>query len=453
MVVFGLDKKKLFKENKMKKILFFILILISLIVSACSSKPTPIPEATPTETVAITEEVNPIETEETASSGVNSVTTSEVITTEQTNIEPPSSIDSKDPIKVGWYGPLSGPAASVGVCGERAVKLAISQINANGGILGRQIELVEYDDEGTAENAVKLVTRLIEQDKVVGIVGSHLSAAVLATSRINETAKIIQIGTGTSNIWTNIGLKYTFRGSANSTFFNKTIYEAMEKMGATKIATINAETEYSQSATNMVVSFIEAGGKMKVVAQEQCTTGDTDYSGQITKMLAAEPDGVWVIAGGEDVGKIVRQLRMKGYEGFIYGIEPMADKQLKEIAGEYANDVIFSCLYFVPDTVEDAQTPIEQDFLADYEKEYNELPVSEVAYRAYDAMNILAQAIENANSTNGDDIRNAILTNKFEGIAGTFDFSDESGDGILAGNTFINNKGKTIMLSDYLAEK
>ena len=88
---------------------------------------------------------------------------------------------STDPIKVGWYGPLSGSAASVGTSGETAVKLAVSQINAAGGILGRPIELVEYDDQGNTEVSVRNVTRLIEQDHVVGIVGSHLSAAVLAT--------------------------------------------------------------------------------------------------------------------------------------------------------------------------------------------------------------------------------------------------------------------------------
>ena len=81
-------------------------------------------------------------------------------------------------IKIGWYGPLSGSAASVGTTGNMATKLAIKQINENGGILGKQIELMEYDDQGNTETSVKNVTRLIQQDQVVGIIGSHLSAAV-----------------------------------------------------------------------------------------------------------------------------------------------------------------------------------------------------------------------------------------------------------------------------------
>lgn len=360
---------------------------------------------------------------------------------------------SADTIKIGWYGPLSGSAASVGVSGETAVKLAVKQINEAGGVLGKQVELVEYDDQGSSEVSVKNVTRLIEQDQVVGIVGSHLSASVLATSAINEEAEIIQMGTGTSDIWTNIGLSYTFRSTVCSSLFNQGCYDSMVTMGATKIATLSAETEYAQLATQTVVDLIEADGVMTVVAQEGYTSGDTDFSGQITKMLAAEPDGVLLNGGGEDLGKIVKQLRMQGYEGYIYGIESLADQQTLELVGEYADDVIFSCCYFVPQNIEDALSDAERDFLTAYEAEYGELPVSEVAYRAYDGMNILCQAIELAGSTDGPAIREALMSNTFTGIAGTFDFSDGSGDGITSGTTYIIQDGKIITLDTYLANQ
>lgn len=360
---------------------------------------------------------------------------------------------SADTIKIGWYGPLSGSAASVGVSGETAVKLAVKQINEAGGVLGKQVELVEYDDQGNTEVSVKNVTRLIEQDQVVGIVGSHLSASVLATSAINEEAQIIQMGTGTSDIWTNIGLSYTFRSTVCSSLFNQGCYDSMVTMGATKIATLSAETEYAQLATQTVVDLIEAGGVMTVVAQEGYTSGDTDFSGQITKMLAAEPDGVLLNGGGEDLGKIVKQLRMQGYEGYIYGIESLADQQTLELAGEYADDVIFTCCYFVPQNIDDALSDAERDFLTAYEAEYGELPVSEVAYRAYDGMNILCQAIELAGSTDGPTVRDALMSNTFTGIAGTFDFSDGSGDGITSGTTYIIEEGKIITLDTYLANQ
>lgn len=353
-------------------------------------------------------------------------------------------------IKIGWYGPLSGSAASVGTTGNMAAKLAVKQVNEADGVLGKQIELIEYDDQGTTETSVKNVTRLIEQDKVVGIVGSHLSAAVLATSDINEEAKIVQFGTGTSDIWTNIGLKYTFRPTVCSALFNQACYDSMVTMGATKIATLSAETEYAQLATETVVGLIEESGQMEVVDQEGYTSGDTDFSGQITKMLAAGPDGVLLNGGGEDLGKIVKALRMQGFEGYIYGIESLADQQTLELAGEYADGVIFSCCYFVPQSIENALSDAEKDFLTAYQAEYGELPVSEVAYRAYDGMNILLQAIEIAGSTDGDAIREAVLNNKFSGIAGEFDFSDGSGDGITKGVTYAIDHGEIVTLETYL---
>ncbi|HJB16464.1 MAG TPA: ABC transporter substrate-binding protein [Candidatus Blautia excrementipullorum] len=372
-------------------------------------------------------------------------------TAEETSTEGTSG-DSSDTIKIGWYGPLSGSAASVGTTGDQAARLAVKQVNEAGGVLGKQVELIEYDDEGVTETSVRNVTRLIEQDNVVGIVGSHLSAAVLATSDINEEAHVVQFGTGTSEIWTNIGLSYTFRPTVCSALFNQACYDSMVTMGATKIATISAETEYAQTATATVVNLIEEGGVMEVVDQEGYTSGDTDFSGQVTKILASGADGVLLNGGGEDLGKIVRALRMQGYEGYIYGIESLADQQTLELAGDYADGVIFSCCYFVPQSVDDALTDAEHDFLVAFQEEYGELPVSEVAYRAYDGMNILLQAIELAGSTDGDDIREAILSNTFTGIAGEFDFSDGSGEGITSGTTYVIDKGKIVTFDSYLEE-
>jgi len=353
-------------------------------------------------------------------------------------------------IKIGWYGPLSGSAASVGTSGETAVKLAVKLWNENGGLLGKQIELVEYDDEGNYETSVKNVTRLIEQDEVAAIIGSHLSSSVLATSDISEEAQIIQFGTGTSEIWTNIGLSYTFRPTVCSALFNQDCFKSMQTLGATKIATLSAETEYAQTATATVVGLIEATDGMEVVAQEGYTSGDTDFSGQITKMMAAGPDGVLLNGGGEDLGKIVKQLRMQGFEGYIYGIESLADQQTLELAGEYADGVVFSCCYFVPQTPEAALSDAEREFLDAYVAEYGDVPVSEVAYRAWDGANILFEAIELAGSTDSDAIREAVISNPFSGIAGDFDFSDESGDGIVSGTTFYIDKGTITTLDKFL---
>jgi branched-chain amino acid transport system substrate-binding protein len=358
-----------------------------------------------------------------------------------------------EPIKIGMYGPLSGPSASVGTSGQAGVKVAIKEINAKGGVKGRPIELIEYDDQQNTETSVKVVTRLVQQDKVAAIIGSHISGSIFATTEITETAKIIQLGAGTSPIWTNQGFNYTFRGTARSDLFNKDTYEVMKRMGATRVAIISAETEYAQTGIENIVKMIDAEKKMQVVDKEGYTTGDTDFSGQIAKMLNAKPDAVIPYGGGEDLGKIVKQLRQKGYTGYIYGVESLADRQTLEVAGEYADDVFFSCAYFVPGSIEEALSPIEKHFLELHQQEYGKLPVSEVAYRDYDGMHILAAAMANAKDLSGDAIREAILKNKYTGIGGTFDFSDESGDGLFNSQTFVYSGGKAMLLEDYLKSK
>ena len=107
-----------------------------------------------------------------------------------------------------------------------------------------------------------------ESDKVTAIIGSHISGSILATVDISEAAKVVQIGSGTSPICTNIGLKYTFRGTACSDQFNIDCYKSMETMGATKIATLAGETEYAQTAAGTIHDLVKDGGKREVVAQD-----------------------------------------------------------------------------------------------------------------------------------------------------------------------------------------
>ncbi|MCC8025103.1 MAG: ABC transporter substrate-binding protein [Clostridium sp.] len=364
-----------------------------------------------------------------------------------------SEAPSGDTIKIGFYGPLTGASSVVGVEGQKAVQLAIKEANEAGGVNGRQLELISYDDAQNTETSVKVVTRLVESDKVTAIIGSHISGSILATVDISEAAKVVQVGSGTSPIWTNIGLKYTFRGTACSDQFNIDCYKSMETMGATKIATLAGETEYAQTAAATIHDLVEEGGKMEVVAQENFTTGDTDFSGQIVKIIAAGADGVYVVGGSEDMGKIVKQLRQKGYEGYIYGIEPFGAPDAKSVAGDAFDDIVFSCCYFVPDSVEEASSDIEKEFLEKFVAEFGALPTSEVAYRDYDGTNILIEAMRSAGSLDGDSIREAILNLKYTGIGGDFDFSADNGEGLSTGNTFIAIEGKVQVLDEYLKNK
>ncbi len=354
-----------------------------------------------------------------------------------------------DAIKIGLYTPLTGTSAMVGTQEKMGVDLAVKQINENGGVNGKQFTVIAYDDQLNAEQAVKAVTRLIQTDKVNAIIGSMSSGNIMATADMVEEAQILEIGAGTSPLWTNCGYEYVFRGTQNSASFNTGIVEEMTTVGATRLGTLISSTEY---ATNGWADIKEqlAGTGIEIVMETNYMAGDTDFSGQITKLVNAGLDAVLVYGGTEDFGIQCKQLRQLGYEGYIYGPETFASPDVREVAGDAANGVLFACGYVIPDAVEDAATPEEKAFLEAFVAEYGEMPVSDTAYRGYDSMMLLAKVFETAASMEGPDMRQALLNVDYTGIGGKFDYSDGSGDGLAACNLFAIVDGKNIPFETFL---
>jgi branched-chain amino acid transport system substrate-binding protein len=147
----------------------------------------------------------------------------------------------------------------------------------------------------------------------------------------------------------------------------------------------------------------------------------------------------------------VKQLRQLGYKGYCIGCESFASPRIREIAGEAANGVVFASTYVVPDTIEEAINDIEKNFLIAYEQKFGELPKGECAYRGYDAIMILEEAIKSAKSLKGSDIRDAIENiTGLEGLAGNFNFKGNKGNGINGIRIYITYNGKNISFDEYL---
>ena len=363
-----------------------------------------------------------------------------------------SAAESSDSIKIGLYTPLTGSSALVGTQEQNGVDLAAKQINANGGINGKQVTVIAYDDQLNAEQAVKAVTRLIETDKVDAIVGSMSSGNIMATADMVEEAEILEIGAGTSPSWTNCGYQYVFRGTQNSASFNTGIIELMTTMGATKLGTLVASTEWATNGWAQIKPALD-NTDIEVVLETDYMAGDTDFSGQVTKLVNAGLDSVLIYGGTEELGIICKQLRQNGYEGYIYGPETMSPVEVREVGGDAANNSFFACGYLIPDTIEEAANDAEKAFLEAYVEEYGEMPISDTAYRGYDSMMLLAKVFETAKSTSGPDMREALLNVDYTGIGGKFDFSDGSGDGLESCGLFAIQGGKNIPFDTYLASK
>jgi branched-chain amino acid transport system substrate-binding protein len=356
-------------------------------------------------------------------------------------------------IKIGLYGTITGPNALAGEMLEKGGQLAVNQINAAGGINGRQLKLVVYDDKSNPEGAVKAVTRLVDVDKVIAIAASNSSPNILATTQITEAAKVIQVGGGTSPSYTNAGFKYLFRGTANGNLPNATCVAAMKDMGVKSIGILSVASEYGTSGIKSFKDLMGSG--IKVLAEEVYQTTDTDYTGQIAKILNAKPDAVLIFGMTNESALAIRQFRRNGFEGFIYGPESLGVPAIINVAGEAANNTIFGSGAVVPASPADANSDVERKMLEAFVAAYGAMPVSDVVYRGYDSVMLIADALRAAGDIkNPDSIRDAFLKIKDrELIAGVYDFTDGSGDGLDSARAYVIHNGKNVLYGNWKANR
>lgn len=424
----------------MKRVLAAVLAAsLALSMAACAQKTdTPAPEAKGTDQAAAAATEAP---KDDAAKG------------EEKKDDAAAPAASGDVIKIGHFGPLTGAISASGQYAEKGLRLKVKQINEAGGINGKQLELIAYDDKGTAEAAVKAATRLIDEDKVTAIIGSQLSGNIQAAGERVEAAKVPLVGTGVSPVWLSNGWTYLFRALSNSTGGAAPLAEAMKQLGSTKVATIVYQDEGSMSAAKQVVEAMKAAG-IEITDEEVFQPNDTDWTGQFSKMISTNPNGILLLAQGEHVAPMMTQLRGLGYKGYVYGQETMSLPDIRKVGGENANGIVFYAPHCVPDAVEEANTDKEKAFLEAFSKEYGEMPASDVAYRAYDAMTILAEGLTKANSTDGTAIRDALKgISGLEVLAGTIDYTQfDNGEGMKGMQVFITHNGKNMLLDNFLKD-
>ena len=344
-----------------------------------------------------------------------------------------------DPLRIGIWTSLTGASAIEGELIENGARLAAAQWNAKGGIKGRQIDFVVYDDQSTTEGAVTATTRLIENDKVDAIIGSNLSNAIVATASLIEEAGIPFVGSGTGTAWTKCGYNYIFRGTVVNSFMNEGFVRvAAEEMGVKNAAFIWVETENGQTASAAIKGYCEQYG-VNISYEGTYQSSDTDFTAQVTNTIKANPDGVMLFGLANELSLIVKQLRQAGYNGYIYMAEAGASVDLIDVAGSAADGIVFTAAYVVPSEPAKATSELMKEMLEAYVEMYGEMPATDVAFRVYDGANLLFTAFENATDMNDkDSVRDAFYNIKgYEGIAGTFDYSAKDGDGLSGCNVYM----------------
>ena len=352
-------------------------------------------------------------------------------------------------IKVGFYGPLTGPMSLSGIASRQGAELAIKQINAQGGVNGQKLVLVPYDDKSSPEEAVKAVTRMITADKVNCIVGSLHSGNILASAPVAEKAKVPEIGIGTSPGWLQKGYTYLFRPLANTNLINVQIAKTINELKYKKVGALGRSDEYGKTGVEDVKKQLDQYG-VEVVA-EWYNPGDTDFTGQLTKLLNSKIEALIAYGVDADQGPIVKQARLNGFEGLVFGPESLGVPSVKDVAGKDSNGAVFGSSYVIPVKPELAINKMHEDFFKAFVAEFGKMPDSQTALRAYDSVKLFAEAFKRAKSVDGPKVRAQLAgLYGFEGLAGTFDFRGGNGEGIRESRMFAIKDGTDILLADYL---
>jgi branched-chain amino acid transport system substrate-binding protein len=319
-----------------------------------------------------------------------------------------------DTIKVGEFASMTGSEATFGQSSHNGTQLAIDELNASGGLLGKKIQLLTEDDQSQAGQSATVVRKLISSDGVVAILGEVASSRSLEAAPICQQNKIPMISPSSTNPKvTEVGdfifrvcFIDPFQGTVMANFAQKTL-----KLQNVAVLT-DVKSDYSVGLTKFFKEgFVKDGGK--IAAEQNYSGGDKDFNAQLTSIKAANPDGIFVPGYYTEVGLIALQAKQLGLAIPIFGGDGWESSTLVSIGGAALEGDYFSTHFSPQDT-----TPAVQNFVKKYEAKFKDAPDA-MAALGYDSAMMLADAIKKTGTTDGAKVRDALAAEKdFPGVTG-----------------------------------
>lgn len=321
-------------------------------------------------------------------------------------------------IKIGGIFPLSGAVAVYGVECKNGIDLAIEEINAAGGINGKNVVLFSEDDEGNPDKTVNAYQKLTSKDGAKIIIGSLTSGCTQAITNRAQAQKVVQIApAATAPAITDAG-DYIFRACFIDPFQGRVGGKFSAETLNAKTAAILYDTgnDYSVGLTeNFEAAFTQAGGK--IVAKEAYTTNDKDFNAQLTKIKSANPDVVYLPDYYNVVALIAKQLRAQGIEAPIVGADGwdgiLGNSSAEVLNGFYSN-------HYATDSTD----PAVQAFVKKFNDKYNKDPNSFAAL-GYDSVYILKDAIIKAGSDDATAVKEALKATNGDYVTGHLTFDEK----------------------------
>jgi branched-chain amino acid transport system substrate-binding protein len=331
----------------------------------------------------------------------------------------------KQPVRIGAVYNLTGPLSALGLPSLAGARLAVQQLNQRGGVLGRAVELVAGDGRTDAATVAAVTLQLVHTPNLSGITGLDDTAMALAAAPIAEKARMVFLTAGA----TSPKLPLDFPGYFFMACFGDNTQAAAGAEYAHQTLAVKKTWLLFDNTTDYTVllasyfkaRYTELGGN--IVGEDTYAGGTTDFSTQIARILSQPtlPDMLYVSAGPDDIGRLVKQIRAAGIQQPIFGGDGYDTPLLLQTAGTAANNTYYTTHAFM-----DPQqgTPIVKQFIADYQAAFGVRPDSAFAALGYDAIMLVANAIEGAGSAKQKQIAPALeATQDFAGVTGRISFA------------------------------
>jgi branched-chain amino acid transport system substrate-binding protein len=319
-----------------------------------------------------------------------------------------------DDIPVGEFASLTGGNATFGQSAHDGTALAIDELNANGGELGRKLQLITEDDRSTSGEPANIVRKLISSDKVVAVLGEVASSKSLEAAPICQSSHIPMISPASTNPKvTEVG-DYVFRVCFIDPFQGTVMAKfALNTLLAKRVAILtDVKQDYSQGLAQYFKEYFTSHGG-QITSEKSYSSGDKDFRAQLTAMKGDKPDAIFVPGYYTEVGLIARQARSLGIKAPLLGGDGWDSPELVPIGGSALEGDYFSNHFSTQN-----QSEVVQGFIKKYQAKYGAMPDA-MAALGYDSADILADAIKRAGTTEGDKLRDAIAATKdFQGVTG-----------------------------------
>jgi branched-chain amino acid transport system substrate-binding protein len=341
---------------------------------------------------------------------------------------PTASAQSRGPVKIGAFGPMSGNAAAQGQSIRESVEMVVNAKNAAGGLLGRPIEVVIGDDAGKPEEAAVVARRFATRDQVTLAIGSVSSPASLAAAQVFREEEVPQIVvSGTAQRITTQGNEWVFRSAVPDRKLVGDMVDFIDQKmpKLRRFGFLYVNDDFGKGGFD---AFVEAGKKygLSIGSEERYSRGDLDFTGQLTRIRSTNPDAIVEWSRYTEGALIHRQIKQMGWDLPRFGSDGIAAPAFLDLAKDAANGVIYPT-HFSPAT--STNLPAAQDFIALVRKTYNK-PPDYVHAQAFDAINIALAAIARANSGDRTAVGNALRQTDHASVRGPFKF-DQKGDPTL----------------------